>query len=197
MKSDNENKKRKIYKAARKLFLHYGVQKTTISDIAREANIGKGTIYSYFENKEDILKYIGYDYFKLSLDKLKEKLQHEQNPETKLREIVLLKPLEVYRFIHTYAHGSDILRYINSAEFEKSGYSDHFQTYCNLFSDTIDELMDTKQYIIKNKEDFIEHYKCMSQAFMPPYHTIIDSEKVLTVQINRYVDMMLKSIRVC
>jgi AcrR family transcriptional regulator len=43
-----------ILEAANKVFLKYGFQKTSMDDIAREAMIGKGTIYYYFESKEDI-----------------------------------------------------------------------------------------------------------------------------------------------
>lgn len=195
MKSDIDDKKNKIYQSACKLFLHYGVNKTTISDIARDADIGKGTIYSYFESKDDILKYIGFEYFKESLERLKTALQELKEPEHKLREIVLLKPLEVYRFIHTYTHGADILLYINKAEIEKSGYSDHFKTYCDLFSSVVDQLTKSGEYNVSDKQQFIEHYKFMSRAFMPPYSEIIDSEEALKSQINSYVDMMLRSMQ--
>ena len=43
-----------IQAAAEKLFLHYGFRKTSVDQIAREARIGKGTIYNYFRNKEDL-----------------------------------------------------------------------------------------------------------------------------------------------
>lgn len=36
------------------MFLRYGFRKTTIEDIAREAGIGKGSIYLHFQSKEEI-----------------------------------------------------------------------------------------------------------------------------------------------
>ena len=54
-----EQKKRQtreaIMQAAVKLFSAKGFDKTSIEELAREAGIGKGTIYSYFETKSDIL----------------------------------------------------------------------------------------------------------------------------------------------
>jgi AcrR family transcriptional regulator len=44
----------KILDAAQKLFNTRGLRKTTVEDIARDAGIGKGTIYNYFEDKEAI-----------------------------------------------------------------------------------------------------------------------------------------------
>ena len=43
-----------ILEAATKLFVRHGYQKTSIDDICGEAKIGKGTVYHYFESKEDI-----------------------------------------------------------------------------------------------------------------------------------------------
>lgn len=43
-----------ILQSAKKVFEKYGYQKTSIDDIAKEAMIGKGTIYYYFNSKEDI-----------------------------------------------------------------------------------------------------------------------------------------------
>lgn len=50
-----DDKRERILDAAFNLFEHYGFLKTTVDEIAREAHVGKGTIYFYFKNKEDIL----------------------------------------------------------------------------------------------------------------------------------------------
>ena len=52
---DQESRKFKILESAHKLFSHYGFEKTTIEDIAKEAELGKGTIYLEFDSKEAIL----------------------------------------------------------------------------------------------------------------------------------------------
>lgn len=44
-----------IMQAAIKLFSEKGFEKTSIEELARAAGIGKGTIYSYFQTKTDIL----------------------------------------------------------------------------------------------------------------------------------------------
>ncbi|MCD6527948.1 MAG: TetR/AcrR family transcriptional regulator [Desulfuromonas sp.] len=44
-----------ILDAARLLFPQQGFDQTRIEDLARQARIGKGTIYSYFDSKEQIL----------------------------------------------------------------------------------------------------------------------------------------------
>lgn len=52
---DKEQKKRDIALACRVPILQNGVQELTVAQLAEAAAIGKGTIYEYFDSKEDIL----------------------------------------------------------------------------------------------------------------------------------------------
>ena len=49
-----ENVRGKILDAAERRLLHYGFKKTTIDEIAADAGVGKGTVYLYFDSKEEI-----------------------------------------------------------------------------------------------------------------------------------------------
>jgi AcrR family transcriptional regulator len=49
-----EQRKELILQCSKKLFAQQGFYRTQISDIINEARIARGTIYQYFENKEDI-----------------------------------------------------------------------------------------------------------------------------------------------
>lgn len=55
-KSDNEEREGRILDAAADLFVHYGYDKTTVSDIAQRAGVSKGAIYLHFESKDDLLE---------------------------------------------------------------------------------------------------------------------------------------------
>jgi AcrR family transcriptional regulator len=44
----------RILEAAGKRFMHYGYQKTTMSEIARDLNMSTGNLYRFFESKLDI-----------------------------------------------------------------------------------------------------------------------------------------------
>jgi TetR/AcrR family fatty acid metabolism transcriptional regulator len=52
---DKKEKKDQIIDAAIREFARKGFSKTTINDIANAAGIGKGTVYEYFSNKEEIV----------------------------------------------------------------------------------------------------------------------------------------------
>ncbi len=52
---DKEQKRIDIALSCKDLFIAKGIKNITISQIAQEAGVGKGTIYDYFKNKEDIV----------------------------------------------------------------------------------------------------------------------------------------------
>ncbi len=52
--SDEINKKEKIMKAALKIFEKKGAEKTSVRDIMTEANLGLGTFYLYYSDKNDL-----------------------------------------------------------------------------------------------------------------------------------------------
>jgi len=49
-----EKKKKKIIQAAADIFAQKGYSGAAVSDIATQADVGKGTIYEYFDSKEDL-----------------------------------------------------------------------------------------------------------------------------------------------
>ena len=55
-KSGNIEREQRILDAAAGLFVHYGYDKTPVSDIAREAGVSQGTIYLHFESKDDLFE---------------------------------------------------------------------------------------------------------------------------------------------
>ncbi len=52
---DKEQKRREIAISCMDLINQVGIRKLTVSEAAKTAGIGKGTIYEYFENKDDIV----------------------------------------------------------------------------------------------------------------------------------------------
>ncbi len=83
----NKTTKRKaILTAAIKLFSEYGYEQTSIAQLAREAGIGKGTVYSYFQTKQDIVR----AFCEEELELTRQELAARCNPETPLGEQLLV-----------------------------------------------------------------------------------------------------------
>lgn len=49
-----EGVREQIVKAARSCFLRFGTEKTSMSDVAREAGLSRGTVYRYFNDRADL-----------------------------------------------------------------------------------------------------------------------------------------------
>ena len=67
-KVDKNEKKRAIALAAIPLLAEFGLAKTSVEAIAKEANVAKGTVYLYFKTKEEIILEI-WNYANELLDK--------------------------------------------------------------------------------------------------------------------------------
>ncbi len=52
---DKVQKRKDIALACKEMFFLHGIKDLTISQIAKTAGVGKGTLYDYFKNKEDIV----------------------------------------------------------------------------------------------------------------------------------------------
>lgn len=50
------DRKKLILEAATKSFSLFGYKATTMDQVAKIANVGKGTIYTFYKNKEELLK---------------------------------------------------------------------------------------------------------------------------------------------
>ncbi|WP_339171572.1 TetR/AcrR family transcriptional regulator [Solibacillus sp. FSL R5-0691] len=55
MKKTIEEKRQNVLEVATKLFAEKGYEATTMAEIAKFANVGFGTVATYFENKENLL----------------------------------------------------------------------------------------------------------------------------------------------
>lgn len=53
---DSEERLNRILDASAELFIHYGFDKTTVSDIARTAGISKGAIYLHVNSKDELFE---------------------------------------------------------------------------------------------------------------------------------------------
>jgi len=77
-----------ILDAAVKTFARTGYHRTRVADIAREAGVADGTVYIYFNNKEDILVSLFQGLMRRFVDDLYSELNQCQNANEKLATII-------------------------------------------------------------------------------------------------------------
>ena len=79
-----DKKKIEIMNIATELFYKKSIVDTTISEITYTANIGKGTFYEYFKNKDDVVCEYIKKYFENTLFEIDEKIENYKMNSEKL-----------------------------------------------------------------------------------------------------------------
>lgn len=85
---DKAAKRKAILDAAMAVFARRGMARTTISDIAREAGIGKGTVYEYFTSKEQVFGEAFLHFQHLVDGEIARRTAFLDDPREKLRQMV-------------------------------------------------------------------------------------------------------------
>jgi len=83
---DKVQKRRDIALSCNDLLLEKGIKKLTIAEVAKTAGVSKGSIYDYFENKEDIV----FEIIGSHIAGYQEKLNQKLNEDDSTREKVFL-----------------------------------------------------------------------------------------------------------
>lgn len=118
IREQNKIKKRKcILDAAIKLFSNNGYKQTSIEQLAKEAGVGKGTVYSYFHNKRDIVKAFCDDI----LDFARSELAAKTSPDTPLKEQLMVIFLADFKYVAENREFSRV--FLQEKVFPKQGSS--------------------------------------------------------------------------
>ena len=91
-----------ILKSAERVFQKWGLNKTTMEDIAREAGKGKSTLYYYYQSKEEIFDAVVIVVFEKILQKAKELSQEAETAKEKLIKYIVESINEMKSRISTY-----------------------------------------------------------------------------------------------
>ncbi|HOD17479.1 MAG TPA: TetR/AcrR family transcriptional regulator [Candidatus Cloacimonadota bacterium] len=91
---NEQEKKRQIIDAADNLFCRFGYAKTSLEDIAREAALGKGTIYYNFDSKEEIFFEVVKRHYQIFYASLNKELTKKENFADKFSTVIQL-PLKL------------------------------------------------------------------------------------------------------
>lgn len=78
----------KLIEVARQLFVHKGIENTTMNDIANASDKGRRTIYTYFKNKKEIYNAVIEKESEQLVSKLREIADLSLSPKDKLRRFL-------------------------------------------------------------------------------------------------------------
>jgi AcrR family transcriptional regulator len=85
---DKKKKAEAISDAALKVFRQHGYNKSRMVDIAQMAGMGKGTLYEYFKDKADILRFAFDQYFSVFSEGILEAMREKTKPSEKILSLI-------------------------------------------------------------------------------------------------------------
>jgi TetR/AcrR family fatty acid metabolism transcriptional regulator len=140
MKNKNGEKYYRIINAATKVFAKKGFFHAKVSDIAKEAQVADGTIYLYFENKDDILISLFEEQMTSVLKNMMAQLSQEEDVIKKIEKFALthLKLIELNKNMAEIIQ----VELRQSTKFMKEYKNEKFLEYLNLISEIIQEGQD-------------------------------------------------------
>ena len=110
---EKQQRRSQILDAARMLLFSTGIDSVSISRIAKKAELGVGTIYFYFKNKEEIFAALQEEGLSLLYSKIIRLAKKEPEPEKQLAGIANV----YYRFSEENKDYFDIINYFLSSPF--------------------------------------------------------------------------------
>lgn len=192
--------RREILEAARSRFLHYGYKKTTIDEIAADAEVGKGTVYLYFSSKEDILLTIAAEVKRNIAEQMRAISSSLASPEEKIRRMVLASILSVHDAANATAHGVELVDEMLRPKIQKCG-TEHKEAQYDLLAQVLEEGAERGAFSLtdNNPNRTARQLMLSMVSFFPPYmdpcHGQAGCRRELEARASAMLDFIFAGLR--
>lgn len=117
MQVQDEEKRRKILAAAARMFAVQPFHKVLLSGVAEAAGVGKGTLYTYFKNKEDLYFSVLQTGFADLVARLRVQIDEESHSPQENLEVVVR---EIVGFAYRAPHHAEVMRTVSGSNAKAS-----------------------------------------------------------------------------
>jgi len=171
-----------ILRAAWQCAAKYGFAKSTIQEIAREAGLAKGTIYNYFEKKEDILLALVEAANRKVLDMMEDVATSTLTAKKKLEKMLLARVLYIYDTVGRSPHGEEIIPSHKPAIVGSLDW--FFRKQKRLYEQVIREGNKAGEFNEKSPSTAAEVLGNLSELLTPPYYRLVKRSQVKSFARN-------------
>ena len=187
-----------ILDAARSRFMHYGYKKTTIDDIAQTAGVGKGTVYLYFDNKEEILLTIARSVKHNITEQMQAIGKSLAPPDEKVRRMLMVKVFAIHDACQS-SHGVELVGEMLQPRLMRCGAEEQ-KNQAALLAAALDEGVQKNVFRLPcPSHEAAEFIQLALVSFFPPYlspcHTRIECRHDLENRANAMIDFLLWGLR--
>ncbi len=185
--------RQKILDAAEQRLWHYGFKKTTIDEIASDAGVGKGTVYLYFDGKEEIGLAIVSAYKERSLHQMEIIARDPQKSSVeKLTEMLQFPILQTYQSCRESPAMQEMIVAI------KPHIRRHIQPLWEqeyrLLAGVLEEGNRRGTFDVPDTLRAAQTLKTMTLGLMPPYPCVHGSEEI-AAEIAGMVALTVQGLR--
>jgi len=185
--------RQKILDAAEHRLWHYGYKKTTIDEIASDAGVGKGTVYLYFENKEDIGLAIMAQFKEQSLSEIEEIARDPQKtPKEKLTEMLQRPMLTAHRRCSESPETLELVVAIKP-HIQKR-LLPYLEKEYALLAGVLDEGNRQGVFAVPDTLRAARTLKMMCLGFLPPYPCVSEQSEI-AAEIAEIVELTTRGLR--
>jgi AcrR family transcriptional regulator len=163
-----------ILDEAAKLFRHYGLQKTTMEDIAKAVGKGKSTLYYYYKNKEEIFDAVIRKEKNMMFRNIQEAVSREESAVKKLEAFTRSKMREIRRMTTLYQVVASEIKACNELEVSIRRHYDcteteilksilHYGVITGEFPNYDQQELETLAFLLANAQRGVETALIMDQ----------------------------------
>lgn len=148
---DPQDKKREqIIEAALNRFVHFGLNKTTMNEIAGDLNISKALLYYYFPDKINLYAAVLQKLFLETDELLDNKIKEAKKPESAFKSYLDLRQT----FVEKYFFLFDFTKFTNLNKYEdlKKIFLEVDESEIKHLKNIIQIGINTKKYIVKDAQ---------------------------------------------
>lgn len=185
-----------ILDATERIMSRYGFRKMTMEDIAKEARVGRRTIYLYFKNKEDVaLSSIG-RVVENAQARMKEILSEEGSDIIeRLRLMLVERVMSRVRAVANYHESLDeIFEVVRPAYIERR--RQYFFTEQDLISQALESGIEEKKIFMPNPMGTAAILLQATNAYLPYSLSVreLGNPDQIEKQLGQMVDLLVKGV---
>lgn len=197
---DKEKRKKEIALATLESFAKKGYEATSMSQIAKIAGIGKGTIYEYFESKEEVILYAIEAWIESMEEKAEKQIEGIEDPVECLRTYVhsaISAFMSDKRVTRLFVTMFEIMLRDEALHSQHNLISKTMQNACRFITNILLDGVSQEVFrpeVSSHAEKIAINILVYLDGIGLYYHAIKDQVS-LTDQINLYLDNLFRGLR--
>jgi TetR/AcrR family fatty acid metabolism transcriptional regulator len=187
-----------ILNAAQAVLRESGFKRMTMDEVASRAGLGKGTIYLYFESKDDLALSVIDRSNAILQDRLRGILKAQGTARARLRSMMVERVMYRFECAQTYSQGVDDLLWAVRGQLQERRERYHHAESL-IFAEALIEGRTLGEFLIDDPFPTADAFITATQSLLP-YNLgakQLGSKEALQRRVEVLADLLLKSVQRC